>query len=198
MGNFNRDTSSRGRGGYNDRSETFKATCSSCGRECDLPFKPNGSRPVFCRDCFRKNSNQDSGGRRDQSSDRRGGTDRPMYDAVCDNCGDKCRIPFMPREGKETLCSKCFEEKGGDPRRTNNTQGSAQLDAINAKLDRILNLLTPTQKPPMKEKQKVDKAPEVSLAVAEEMVPVEDQSVTEIEATRVKKPKSKKKLAKKA
>lgn len=104
----------------------------------------------------------------------------------------------MPREGKETLCSKCFEEKGGDPRRTNNTQGSAQLDAINAKLDRILNLLTPTQKPPMKEKQKVDKAPEVSLAVAEEMVPVEDQSVTEIEATRVKKPKSKKKLAKKA
>jgi CxxC-x17-CxxC domain-containing protein len=30
----------------------FKTICSDCGKECEVPFKPNGSKPVFCRDCF--------------------------------------------------------------------------------------------------------------------------------------------------
>lgn len=33
--------------------EFFKATCSDCGKECDVPFKPTQGRPVFCRDCFK-------------------------------------------------------------------------------------------------------------------------------------------------
>ncbi len=34
----------------------YKAICSECKKECEVPFKPNGSKPVFCRDCFRKRS----------------------------------------------------------------------------------------------------------------------------------------------
>lgn len=34
--------------------ETHKAVCADCGNECELPFKPSGDRPVYCRDCFRK------------------------------------------------------------------------------------------------------------------------------------------------
>jgi CxxC-x17-CxxC domain-containing protein len=30
------------------------ATCAACGKQTDLPFKPRGDRPVYCRDCFRK------------------------------------------------------------------------------------------------------------------------------------------------
>lgn len=30
-----------------------KATCSDCGKECEVPFRPTGERPVFCNDCFR-------------------------------------------------------------------------------------------------------------------------------------------------
>jgi CxxC-x17-CxxC domain-containing protein len=45
-------------GGYRDNSdrpkEYFKATCSDCGKECEVPFKPTQGRPVYCRDCFRK------------------------------------------------------------------------------------------------------------------------------------------------
>ncbi len=45
-------------GGYRgDRDrpkEFFKATCSDCGKECDVPFKPTEGRPVYCRDCFQK------------------------------------------------------------------------------------------------------------------------------------------------
>jgi len=29
-----------------------QAICAECGKECEVPFKPTGDRPVFCRDCF--------------------------------------------------------------------------------------------------------------------------------------------------
>ncbi len=34
--------------------EMHKATCAECKQECDVPFKPSGDRPVYCRDCFSK------------------------------------------------------------------------------------------------------------------------------------------------
>lgn len=43
-----------GRGGYGGPREMHKATCSDCGQECEVPFKPSGDRPVYCRDCFQK------------------------------------------------------------------------------------------------------------------------------------------------
>jgi CxxC-x17-CxxC domain-containing protein len=30
-------------------------TCSECGNPTQVPFKPTGEKPVFCRDCFNKN-----------------------------------------------------------------------------------------------------------------------------------------------
>jgi CxxC-x17-CxxC domain-containing protein len=33
--------------------EVFMAVCAACGKQTDLPFKPRGDRPVYCRDCFR-------------------------------------------------------------------------------------------------------------------------------------------------
>jgi CxxC-x17-CxxC domain-containing protein len=42
-----------GRGGYSSGPrEMFTATCSSCGREARVPFRPSGSKPVYCSDCF--------------------------------------------------------------------------------------------------------------------------------------------------
>ncbi len=45
------------RGGFrNDRPprEMHKATCSECGEECEVPFKPTEGKPVYCRECYRK------------------------------------------------------------------------------------------------------------------------------------------------
>jgi len=41
----------------NDRApaEMHKATCTACGKECEVPFKPTEGRDVFCKDCFMKN-----------------------------------------------------------------------------------------------------------------------------------------------
>jgi CxxC-x17-CxxC domain-containing protein len=33
------------------RTET-RTTCSQCGKETTVPFKPTQGRPVFCRECF--------------------------------------------------------------------------------------------------------------------------------------------------
>jgi CxxC-x17-CxxC domain-containing protein len=44
-------------GGYGSRDrgprEMFSATCSNCGREAQVPFRPTSGKPVYCSDCFR-------------------------------------------------------------------------------------------------------------------------------------------------
>ena len=43
----------RGGGGYGGGSrQMYSTTCSSCGREAQVPFQPTGSKPVYCSDCF--------------------------------------------------------------------------------------------------------------------------------------------------
>ncbi|MBT3582655.1 DNA-directed RNA polymerase [Candidatus Woesearchaeota archaeon] len=38
----------------NGPREMHKATCSECKKECEVPFKPDPNKEVFCRDCFQK------------------------------------------------------------------------------------------------------------------------------------------------
>jgi CxxC-x17-CxxC domain-containing protein len=32
--------------------EMHKATCDDCKQETEVPFKPSGDRPVYCRECY--------------------------------------------------------------------------------------------------------------------------------------------------
>ncbi len=41
-----------GGGGYGGQRQMYPATCSSCGIQTQVPFQPNGSKPVYCRDCY--------------------------------------------------------------------------------------------------------------------------------------------------
>ena len=41
------------RGDRGDR-EMHSATCTRCGANTQVPFKPTAGRPVFCRDCFNR------------------------------------------------------------------------------------------------------------------------------------------------
>jgi CxxC-x17-CxxC domain-containing protein len=103
---FNRDRRSGGGRDFKsrdfDRPQTmFKTICSDCGKECEVPFKPNGSKPVFCRECFQ--SKRTSEGSRAENFPRTPSFGGPLQS--------------MPEPHKE------------------------QFDALNAKLDKILNLL---------------------------------------------------------
>jgi len=35
--------------------QLYRVKCSSCGNDTEVPFKPSGNRPVYCRDCYMKN-----------------------------------------------------------------------------------------------------------------------------------------------
>lgn len=54
MGQFN-----RGQKSFGSREKSFgpremhKATCSECGEECEVPFKPSENKPVYCKECYR-------------------------------------------------------------------------------------------------------------------------------------------------
>ena len=37
---------------YGAEREMFTATCDSCGGEARVPFRPTGSKPVYCSSCF--------------------------------------------------------------------------------------------------------------------------------------------------
>jgi CxxC-x17-CxxC domain-containing protein len=50
----------RPRGNFGGPREMHKATCSACGKETEVPFKPIEGRPVYCRDCYMKQKEQRS------------------------------------------------------------------------------------------------------------------------------------------
>lgn len=48
-----------GRGGYGGgrpQRQMFDTVCSSCGVQTQVPFQPNGSKPVYCRECYQNNA----------------------------------------------------------------------------------------------------------------------------------------------
>lgn len=59
-----------GGGRSNDRGPVtmHKATCSECYKECEVPFRPNGDKPIYCNDCF--SSKRDHSGGADRGGDR--------------------------------------------------------------------------------------------------------------------------------
>lgn len=153
------------RGGFGgdrgDRPEMHKAICADCGAACEVPFKPNGKRPVLCSNCFKGSDRQESGDRRDggRREERRFG-DKQMFQAVCSSCGNDCEVPFKPSGSKPVYCSNCFEKEGNsdlnissprndrterhEHKHENNSQLEARLEAINLKLEKIFKLLSPS------------------------------------------------------
>lgn len=187
MADFNRSNRfSRGGGGgfkrrdFNDRGprgpvEMHKAVCDNCGNECEVPFRPTSGKPVFCSNCFEKNRGSDSG--RSQSFDDkqslRSNDLRQMFEAVCDNCGKDCKIPFRPTSGRPVYCSNCFEKGNNEPRNNSQSQLREQPNSnqdfqnLNNKLDRILKIL---------ESAVAEEA--VEQPVIEEVVKVEKKKVS--------------------
>ncbi|PKM81124.1 MAG: zinc-binding protein [Firmicutes bacterium HGW-Firmicutes-13] len=46
------------RGGFGRSSrvqrEMYNAVCADCGVQTQVPFRPTGDRPIYCRDCYTK------------------------------------------------------------------------------------------------------------------------------------------------
>jgi len=40
------------------RRPMYAVICYECGKDSELPFKPSGNRPVYCKECFAKRKGQ--------------------------------------------------------------------------------------------------------------------------------------------
>jgi CxxC-x17-CxxC domain-containing protein len=85
-----------------EEKEMFKATCSECGVECEVPFEPVKDRGVKCKDCFRKG--------RPQQGQRNNRDWKKNFDVKCAECGKDATVPFKPTEGRPVLCKECFRK----------------------------------------------------------------------------------------
>lgn len=64
-GNFNHGGSDR------ENGQMFDAVCGNCGKNCQVPFRPNGRKPVLCSDCFQNEKKSGFQGNRPNRSDSR-------------------------------------------------------------------------------------------------------------------------------
>jgi CxxC-x17-CxxC domain-containing protein len=122
---FDKKPGFRGGDRRNDRGgdrELFKTTCTTCGKPCEVPFRPDGSKPVLCRDCFAQNQPADRSDFRSPRDFNRGG-DRNFR---------KPERDFGARKAPE-------------PDTTNYVALTKQVAALEAKLDEVLNLLKITE-----------------------------------------------------
>lgn len=96
-----------------------KAVCDECHKNCEVPFRPSGDKPIYCNDCF--GSKREGGApRREFNNDRaprREFNDRPA-----------------PSFGKPASVSM-----GNDM--------SKQLSEMNSKLDRLINSIEKLAQP---------------------------------------------------
>jgi CxxC-x17-CxxC domain-containing protein len=43
-----------GRSGGRPERQMYTTVCAACGATTEVPFKPSGARPVYCKDCYNK------------------------------------------------------------------------------------------------------------------------------------------------
>ena len=135
MKNFKRSGSeSSSRGGFDRREEygsrddsrpafqkKYDATCSDCGRVCQVPFRPNGKKPVFCTDCF---------------SAKRGA---PAHHAE--------QREFTPRASQHEFREQRSTAPVAPVRDARIDELKTQMQMVISKLDRIMQTLENTTKP---------------------------------------------------
>lgn len=170
-----------GAGGGFRQAEMFSTTCAECRKSCEVPFRPNGEKPVYCSDCFRNKG---------------GSSDFPQRD----NRGESRGRDFPKREFSP---SPRPQFDGG-----NTADLKKQLDSMSSKLDRLMEMVMKNSSPVAQESaskrvdavelakvvKKATDAPkkEVKKVVAAPVKKVETKKV-EVKVASKKKPVSKKK-----
>lgn len=171
---------SRGNNRPQGQSEVFTTTCSACRKSCDVPFRPNGEKPVYCRECFGK-KNQDT-----PSLDRGSKGAFTRYD---DNRREKSTYAPQVREVQST-------HDYGNQRELNEIK--RQLETIESRLNTILNIINPPV-PPQKKVARVEEVTPVETPkkerkpkVTKEVTPIAKKVVKKVVAKKVAKRVSKK------
>lgn len=102
--------------------EMFPATCGTCGQACEVPFKPTGMHPVFCRNCFKN-----------QGGDNARSTGAPRFSP-------------KPSYGDRNIGSNFGGNTGSSASAAPvSAISKAAFEALSSKVDRILDILIAAQ-----------------------------------------------------
>lgn len=80
---------SKGKNNYSQDKEMFTTTCASCEASCQVPFRPNGQKPVYCKNCF-------------DGQEKGGNNFKPSFDRKKFGGHDSYRAPSEPRNDNRT------------------------------------------------------------------------------------------------
>ena len=121
-----------------------KATCSKCKSECSLPFRPNGTKPVFCSNCFEREDKAPRFG--DRAPERRSFGDRGNDRGGSDYAPARS---FAPAAAPASMPSNVATKESVEALKK-------QLDVIYSKLEYIVKLVSPvvTVEPVVEEEEK--------------------------------------------
>lgn len=98
--------------------EMFQAICASCSKSCEVPFRPNGKKPVYCKDCF----------------DRGGSEARPQrFEQKRDFAPSNSFKPAFKPEYKQE--AKPRDDKGF-------SEMKRELEMINIKLEKLIGIMS--------------------------------------------------------
>lgn len=119
----------RDRGNNGGRQEMFSATCSTCSKSCELPFRPSGDKPVYCSACFGKQNSEGSG---DSRGSYRDGAKRN------DSRSGRPDYTKLPRDQRPPRHAKRESQSENEL-----TEIKQKLATIESRLNRILDIINP-------------------------------------------------------
>lgn len=113
------------------QTQMFSATCAECAKPCEVPFRPNGDKPVYCSYCFNKN--------KPAGTDSRSSGEYPRRDSGSS-------FDRAPR--KEYSSSSFSSNSSSAPvarAQVDNGQINEikrQIDTLNTKIDKLMELIS--------------------------------------------------------
>lgn len=98
----------------NNSGDMFSATCATCGKPCEVPFRPAPDKPVYCSACFGKKSQE-------MNREFRGDAPEPKF--------------------KKGFRAYKEEEKAEKDHNKGHEELKSQLSSLEGKVNRILDML---------------------------------------------------------
>lgn len=144
--------------------ELFTTACTTCGKSCEVPFKPDGTKPVLCRDCF---AAKNAGGDNARSNNRFASND--FASRKPERSFDAPRVERTPSVSKEDFVAL-----------------SRHVTALEAKINEILAIVKSAH-------VAVEKTPVEAEAASAEAAPVKKERKPKKATKKVVKKVAKKK-----
>jgi CxxC-x17-CxxC domain-containing protein len=141
------------RGAFRPRPDMHKATCANCNKTCEVPFRPNGEKPVYCNDCF-GNSRGDS---KPNFNDRGDRPNREAYTPKREGEHRDTRIDDLKREvatiqTKLDRLMELLKENGSSHKKVMSPEVSVQSETKTAKKAEKVKTMVVKKKPAAKKK----------------------------------------------